>query len=79
MPSWNMFSDEVREERRRVRAYGLSKIMDRVREPDSYKGQALRQLAMRLELEQEVKDLRESINNLIDRLEAAETKREDER
>ena len=72
MPRWNRFSDEVMKERRTVRAYGLTRIMDAVREPDSYKGQALRQLAMRLELEDKVKELEARISELVDRIELAE-------
>ena len=64
MPSWNMFSPEVSEERRLVRAYGLDHIQNRVPEPRSYKGQALRQLAMRLELESKVKEMQKEINQL---------------
>jgi chromosome segregation ATPase len=72
VPKWNQFSEEVREERRTVRAYGPDKVQDRVREGDSYKAQALRQLAMRLELEEKIGGLQNEIANLIDRQEELE-------
>ena len=72
MPSWNMYSPEVSEERHSVRAYGLDKIQNRVPEPKSYKGQALRQLAMRLELEIKIKEMQTEINRLENLVETLE-------
>lgn len=72
MATWNMFSADVAQERDTVRAYGLENVMDRCRQGDSYKAQALRQLAMRLELEEQVKTLRREINVLINRVEELE-------
>lgn len=71
MARWNRFSAEVQEERRQVRAYGVDKVQDCLPEPDSYKGQALRQLALRLELEEELKAAREEVARLVDKLESA--------
>ena len=76
MAHWNMFSAEVLKERRTVRDYGLEKIADRLRHGDSYKSQALRELAMRLEYAEQVKELNREIGRLIDRLEAAELERD---
>jgi hypothetical protein len=72
MASWNIFDIEVQAERQKVRNYGLNQVMDRCREPDTYKGQALRQLAMRLELEELVRSLRYDIGALVDNLERLE-------
>ena len=76
MAHWNMFSAEVAKERQTVRAYGLEKIADRLRHSDSYKAQALRELAMRLEYAEQVKELNRENGRLIDRLEAAELERD---
>jgi hypothetical protein len=64
MPSWNQFSEDVQRERAKVRSFGLDKVMDLAREPDSTKGQALRQLAMRLEYECLTENLRLQVSNL---------------
>lgn len=77
MPKWNRFSDEVAEERRTVRAYKLDKVMDRVKEPDTFKGQALRQLAMRLELEDQLKDRDDTIAGLVNQIEKLEAELEE--
>jgi hypothetical protein len=68
-----MFSPEVADQRRKVRAYGIDKIDNypgmRV---NSYKAQALRELAKRLEMEEIIKELKEDQNKLIDKLEKLE-------
>ena len=69
---WNRFSEEVAVERQTVRAYGIDKVMDRCREGDSYKAQALRQLAMRLELEEKLKEFQQENGRLVDQIEAME-------
>lgn len=72
MTTWNMFSREVSEERSTVRAYGVDNIENRVRHGDSYKAQALRELAKRLELEEKIKELKRQVNDLLDRVEVYE-------
>ncbi len=77
MTTWNMFSDDVKEERRKVRAYGVDKIMNYPgMSVGSYKQQAKRELAMRLELEEKVKHLEQEANTMVDRLEDLELKLE---
>ena len=79
MPNWNMFSPEVTEERRIVRVHGLDHIQNPTKEPKSYKGQALRQLSMRLELEEKVKEMQAEINQLVDQVEKLECELDVER
>lgn len=71
MPKWNMFSEEVRKECRTVMAYGVDRVND-TQPLTTYKAQALRELAMRLVLAEELKNAKADINKLIDALEAAE-------
>lgn len=70
MATWNQFAEEVREERRTVRAYGVEKVNERVR-VDSYKAQALRELALRLELQSELDEVKRQLADMVDKLEAA--------
>jgi len=72
MAYWNMCSSEVSAERKTVRAYGVERIQNRVPCTSSYKKQSLRELALRLELEDVVKSLREENRHLIDRVETLE-------
>lgn len=70
MATWNQFAEEVREERRTVRAYGVAKVNERIR-VDSYKAQALRELALRLELQSELDEVKRQLADMVDKLEAA--------
>jgi transposase len=70
MKCWNMFDPEIAEERRLLRDYGGS--TGAPRHADSYKAQAKRELARRLNLEQDIQDLQQELHKAIDRYEAAE-------
>jgi hypothetical protein len=73
MPTWNMFSDEVAAERQKVRNYGVDKIENFPgMSTHSYKAQALRELAKRLVLQDEVKSLKSENGDLINKLELLE-------
>jgi len=48
----------------------VEKVMNSCREGDSYKAQALRQLAMRLELESELREYKKEIARLTDEIES---------
>ena len=71
MPYWNMFADEVHKERHRRRDYGRAR-WDQLPTPGSYKAQALRELARRLELEKALSEVQEQLAEAIDRFEEAE-------
>lgn len=64
MPRWNPFSTEVAEERHKIKIYGRN--LPRV--GDSYKAQALRELAKNQILEQKIIDLSASLGAAIDLL-----------
>lgn len=69
MSHWNMFSEEVRSERAKVRDYGVDKIENFPgMSSKSYKQQALRELAKRLEYEEICKDLNKRLGAAIDLL-----------
>lgn len=74
MPTWNMFSAEVNAERTKIRNYGSRKELENFpgMRTDSYKAQALRELAARLEAEEIIKNLKASEAKLIDRVEDLE-------
>lgn len=77
MTTWNMFSGEVLDERRKIRTYGVGKISNYPGiSISSYKQQAKRELAMRLELEDKIKQLEGEANTLVNRLEDLELKLE---
>lgn len=63
---WNMFSDEIANERLSIRNYGgISEINNRVR-VNNYKQQALREYAARLELENELKEKDDRLGLIMD-------------
>jgi hypothetical protein len=66
---WNRYDDAVAHERHMLRDWGLT---HRPRAADSYRAQALRELAHRLELEQALAEVRAALAQAIDRYEAAE-------
>lgn len=69
MPKWNMFSDEVKEEKRLITAYGGPSVVEnRFCCYDTYKAQALRELSKRLLLEEELAHLRDRIDAAVDLL-----------
>ena len=70
MPHWNMFADEVWAEQRYLRESGRDPGNLPMR--DSYKAQALRELARRRNLEQTYQELQQHYAEAIDRLETAE-------
>lgn len=74
MSNWNMFSQEVSTARAFVRAHGdrYGRYANAKLPDDSYKAQALAELARRLEAEEKIESLRKHINKLIDALEAAD-------
>ncbi len=73
MVVWNRFSQEVQEERRRLRDYGLDNIDKFPRaSPTSYKQQALREHARRLELEVELVKARSEVREWINKYERLE-------
>jgi hypothetical protein len=69
---WNMFSEEVRKARQNVRDYGFDErsgqfwITNSVKTGDSYKAQAIRELALRLEFAELLKEKTREIGRLID-------------
>jgi len=67
MPTWNLFDPAVQEERVRLRA-----ARHELSSPVSYKAQALRELAHRLELERRLSEMREQVHAALTRAEAAE-------
>ena len=71
MAHWNLFADEVWQERHLIREAGLARLRD-LPTPDSYKAQALRELAHRLTLEEVLQEVRQQLAAAIDRFEAAE-------
>lgn len=73
MPYWNMFSPEVSKERTTVRNYGLHNVENRVPHQDSYKSQALRELAKRLECQQQLLELTRRFEISDDTVESLET------
>ncbi len=70
MATWNQFSDEVRKERQTIRAYGLHNP-GRWPNVNSYKAQALRMLAVSLEMEDHVRSLESMHAATIDLLDCA--------
>jgi hypothetical protein len=63
---WNMFSNEIANERLLIRNYGgISKTNNRV-PTTNYKQQALREYAARLELEDELKEKDERLGLIMD-------------
>ena len=71
MAHWNLFADEVWQERHLIREAGLARLRD-LPTPDSYKAQAVRELAHRLTLEEVLREVRQERAAAIDRFEAAE-------
>jgi hypothetical protein len=69
MLKWNRFSEEVRQERETCRTYGLDRVNDK-KPVTNYKTQALRELALRLEMEQRIAELERQNAELIDKLES---------
>lgn len=71
MPTWNLYSNEVYEERRKLREFGGRKKYDDFPRtmPSTYKAQALLELSTRLELEDRCKvldKLIQHVDNLLD-------------
>ena len=67
---WNQFSPEVDAERRVIKEYG--KYLPRC--GDNFKAQALRELALRLEKECEIEDLRRRLAAAVDLLDCLDAK-----
>jgi len=63
MSTWNRFSPEVIQAVEVVRDMGRRRYKDTHR-VDNYKAQALKELAMRLNAEEEVYDLRQRVSDL---------------
>lgn len=72
--SWNMFSPEVSDMRTRISDYGGPAKYRRApgHQTNSFKAQALLELASRLALEDETEQLRRRIASLINRVEELE-------
>ena len=68
---WNPFSQEVAKERQKCRDYGLSEVNNRL-PAKSYKAQALRYLAMTMELQAEIGNLTSERDKSVDRIETLE-------
>lgn len=64
MSTWSMFSPEVIQAVGVIRNIGRRRYEDTHR-VDNYKAQALKEIAMRLNTEEEVYDLRQRVNDLI--------------
>ena len=69
MPTWNRFDEAVTSERRALRATAQPHELPMA---DSYKAQALRELALRLETEAQLRDVQAQLAHAITRYEAAE-------
>lgn len=72
MPTWNLYSNEVYEERRKLREFGGRKKYDDFpgTMPSTYKAQALLELATRLELEERCRALEKLIQHVDSLLDA---------
>ena len=66
MNTWNMWSDEVAKERQLLRDY-----KNPPRNKDTYKAQALRELSLRLNFEQEIFELKQRLGAAQDLLDGA--------
>lgn len=69
---WNLYSEEVKEERSVVRAYGLANA-ERWPRCKSYKSQAKRELAHRLELQCEIDSMQYRLDACIDLLDGLDS------
>lgn len=69
MPKWNMFDPEVAKERQKIRDYGTKNLPTC---QDSYKYQALRQLALNQIYEDQITELKSRLDAAIDILDGVE-------